>query len=96
MLFNMHIIESMGLMVKKPMLLEIHNKGAVDITHNWSVGGRTRHVDVLQYFLSDLKEEDVIFSKWIAGESNSSNLFTKNLRGRLFENIWLRTVENSN
>jgi hypothetical protein len=85
MLFNMRILESMGLKVRKPMILEIDNKGAVDLTHNWSVGGRTRHVDVRQYFLRDLKEEDVILSQWIAGDENSSDLFTKNLPGPLFE-----------
>jgi hypothetical protein len=85
MLFNMRILESMGLKVRKPMILEIDNKRAVDLTHNWSVGGRMRHVDVRQYFLGDLKEEDVILSKWIAGNENSSDLFTKNLPGPLFE-----------
>ena len=47
----MRIIESIGLRVKKPMILEIDNKGAVDIAHNSSVGGRTRHLGVREYFL---------------------------------------------
>jgi hypothetical protein len=42
MLYTMRIVESMGLKVEKPMILEIDNKGAVDLTDNWSVGGRTR------------------------------------------------------
>jgi hypothetical protein len=46
MLFAMRAVESMGLKFKKPMILEINNKGVVDLTHNWSVGGRTRHVEV--------------------------------------------------
>jgi len=28
------------------MILEVDNKGANDLAHNWSIGGRTRHVDV--------------------------------------------------
>jgi hypothetical protein len=39
MLFGMHLLESMGLKVKKPMVLEIDNKGAKDLAHNWSIGG---------------------------------------------------------
>jgi hypothetical protein len=35
----------MGLKVKETMILEIDNKGALDFTHNWSVGGRTCHVE---------------------------------------------------
>ena len=27
------------------MLLDISNKGTVDLINNWLVGGRTRHVD---------------------------------------------------
>jgi hypothetical protein len=43
MLCSMRIVESLGLEVKKPMILEIENKGAIDIANNWSIGGRTRH-----------------------------------------------------
>jgi hypothetical protein len=32
-----------------------------------------------------LKEENVIIAKWISGDNNSSDLFTKNLGGPLFE-----------
>jgi hypothetical protein len=39
MLFGMHLLESMGLKVKKPMVLEIDNKGAKDLVHNWGIGG---------------------------------------------------------
>ena len=60
MLFNMRILESIGLKVKKPMILWVDNKGTVDLANNWSVGGRTRHVDVRYYFLRELKEENLI------------------------------------
>jgi hypothetical protein len=33
MLFGMHLLESMGLKVKKPMVLEIDNKGAKDLPY---------------------------------------------------------------
>jgi hypothetical protein len=85
MLYTMHIVESIGLKVKKPMILEMDNKGAVGICNNWSVGGRTRHVDVRQYFLRELKEEGIIVTKWLSGKDMSSDLFTKNLARPLFE-----------
>jgi len=46
MLYVWHILESMGLKVKLPMILEMDNRGAVDLANNWSIGGRTRHVNV--------------------------------------------------
>jgi hypothetical protein len=34
MVFNMRVLESMGLKVKKPMILEMDDKGAVDLSKN--------------------------------------------------------------
>ena len=79
MLFNMRVLESIGLKVKKPMILWVDNKGAVDLANNWSVGGRTRHVDVRYYFLRELKEANLIHVKWMSGdEMSSDSLLTKN------------------
>ncbi len=65
MLYTMNVLESMGLKVRLPMVLEMDNKGAVDLANNWSVGGRTRHVDVRQYFLRELKESKIMDIRWI-------------------------------
>ena len=51
MQFVIRILNSTGLKVKLPMKPEIDNKGAKDITHNWSVGGGLRHVEVKHFFL---------------------------------------------
>jgi hypothetical protein len=85
MLYAMRILESIGLRVRKPMILEIDNKGAVGLANNWSVGGRTRHVEVRQYFLRELKEEGIIHTVWLRGDDMCSDLFTKNLARPLFE-----------
>jgi hypothetical protein len=84
MLFHKHLIESLGLHVELPMILEIDNKGAIDLANNWSATGRTRHVDVRHHFLRDLKEEGILKFKWLGTNENSSDLFTKNLAGALF------------
>jgi hypothetical protein len=79
MLYTKRIIESLGLSVQLPMILEVDNKGAVDLVNNYSVGGRTSHVETRQHFLRQLKEENVIKVIWTPGELNSSDLYTKNL-----------------
>ena len=85
MLFEMRILNSMGLKVKLPMTLEVDNKGAKDLINNWSIGGRTRHIEVKQYFLRELKEAGIIEIKWTSGDDMTSDLFTKNLSGPTFE-----------
>jgi hypothetical protein len=67
MLYVRYILESMGLKVKFPMILEMDNKGAVDLANNWSIGGPARHVDVRQCFLQELKESKVMDIYWIKG-----------------------------
>ena len=81
----MRVIESIGLKVKKPMILEVDNKGTVDLINNWSVGGRTRHVETRQLFLRELKERGVVMVQWCSGVDMTPDLFTKNLARPLFE-----------
>ena len=83
MIYCMRVIESVKLKVKKPMLLRIDNKGAVDSANGWSSGGRMRHVKL--NFLRELKEEGVIDIQWMSGKENLADLFTKNLGGSDFE-----------
>ena len=84
MLYTMRILESMGLQVEKPMILQVDNSGAVDIANNWSVSNRTRHVDTRLHFLREMKEQGIIKTVWVSGELNAADMFTKNLPGPLF------------
>ncbi len=61
------------------------NKSAVDLANNWSVGGQTRHVDVWQCFLWELKESKIMDIHRIKGSENDADVYTKNLDGPAFE-----------
>ena len=77
---------SIGLKVELPMILEMDNKGAVDSVHNWSQGGRTKHMEIqYMWFLHELKEKGLIRVNWLSGKENSANLFTKNLPAEDFK-----------
>ena len=79
MLFAMRVLESMGLKVQKPMILEMDNKGAVDLANNWSSAGCTRHVATRICFLHELKEEGTLVVRWTHHMNMSSDIFTKNV-----------------
>ena len=66
------------------MVLEMDNKGAVDLANNWSMGGRTHHVDVCNYFLRELNEQGLLIIKHVPGELNDMDIFTKNVSGPTF------------
>jgi hypothetical protein len=77
----------MGLKIKLPMLLKMDNKGADNLANDWSIGGQTRHVDIRQCFLRELKESKIIDICWIKASENDADVFTKNLDGPAFEKI---------
>ena len=70
--------------MKLPMLLEMNNSGAMDLANNWSVVGRTRHVDVRNYFLRKLKDQGMRIIKHIVGDDNDADIFTKNVIAAVF------------
>ncbi len=60
MIYAKHVLESLGHQVETPMVLQMDNKGAVDLIDSFSIGGPTRHIDVQQCFLRELKEEKIM------------------------------------
>ena len=79
MMYTYRVVVSMGLEVELPMLVEMDNSGARDLANSWSVGGRTRHVDVRMFFLWELKEDGQLAFKHVSGTENESDIFTKNV-----------------
>ena len=59
MMYIWRVLRCLELTVELHMILEVDNKGAVDFCNNWSVAGRTRHIEVKQYYLRELKEAGI-------------------------------------
>jgi len=84
MMYVKRLLESIDLRVALPMVLEVENKGAVDLINNFSVIGRTRQLENRQYYLRELKEQGMMVVKWKAGSENSSDLcLVRNSRNML-------------
>ncbi len=75
----------MALKVELPMILEMENKGAVDLVNSFSVRGQMRHIDIKQCFLQELKEANVLVVKWSPCLENEADIITKDLGGLLFK-----------
>jgi hypothetical protein len=73
MICQKNTLESIGLKVELPMILEMDNKGAVNHVNSFSVRGCTRHINVKQCFLQELKEAKVSVVKWIPGSENEAD-----------------------
>jgi hypothetical protein len=85
MIYQKNMLESIGLKVEFPMVLEMDNRGAINLINSFSVGVRTRHINVKQCFLRELKEAKILVVKWIPGSENEADIFTKNLDGPIFK-----------
>ena len=85
MLFTMHVLEDIGLSIKKLMILHVDCKGALDLTYGWNVSGLTKHVLVWACFLHELKEANQILCIWILTAINMVDMYTKNMSQLLFE-----------
>ncbi len=85
MIYQKNTLELIGLKVEYPMVLEMDNRGAIDLINSFSVGGCMQHIDVKQCFLQELKEAKILVVKWITGSENEADIFTKNLDGPIFK-----------
>ncbi len=50
-IYQKNTLESIGLKVEYPMVLEMDNRGAINLINSFSVGGCMQHIDVKQCFL---------------------------------------------
>jgi hypothetical protein len=85
MTYQNNALESNKLKVELSVILEMDNKGAVNLVNSFSVGGCTWHINVTQCFLQEIKEAKVLVVKWIPGSENEADIFTKNLDWPLFK-----------
>ncbi len=80
-IYQKNTLESIGLKVELPMILEMDNKGAVNLVNSFSVGGHTRNINIKQCFLRELKEAKVLVVKWIPGSENEADTSQRTLMG---------------
>ena len=83
MLYVYRLLDSIGLSVELPMLLEMENKGAVNVANSWSMGRGTHH-NVRNHFSRELKDEGLIVVKHVSGDENDADIFTKNTAAPVF------------
>ena len=96
MLFVMHILEDMGLRVKKPMILRVDCKGAIDLTYGWNVCGLTKHASIKACFLRELKEANTVLCVWMPTTANLTDMYTKNLTQQLYDRHRSTIVRDNN
>ena len=78
----------MGLLAEKLMMIEIYNRGAVDLANNWSTKRRKKRIQTRVFFLRDLKEEGILKIVWKKAVNNNVDMFTNNLAGQHYNECY--------
>ena len=73
----MQVLEDIGLHVKKPMILWVDCKDALDLTYGWNISRLMKHASVHACFLHELKEANLLLCIWLHTETNMEDMYTK-------------------
>ena len=79
MMFIKQVVESINFEVSLSMVLYCDNAGAIDLARNYSMGGRTKHIDVRHHYLRELIDQGFIRIEFVGTDDNISDIFTKGL-----------------
>ena len=83
--FIVNVLETMGVKVKKPIVVRVDNIGAIYMAENGGVSQRTKHVDLRTKFLTQYIEDGFIQIEFVRSENNASDIFTKNVSSEVYE-----------
>ena len=79
LMYMLKVLQSMLLKVELPFVVEVDNKGAIDLVNGWSSTGGTKHMDVRIMYLRELKEKKILKVVWQPTSENEADIFTKNV-----------------
>ena len=83
--FVYYILESLGIAVKLPVVMQVDNAGAIFMAENVSTSVRTRHVDTRYHFVREMIEDGFIKIIFVRTVHNDADLFTKNVNRETYE-----------
>ncbi|XP_040078229.1 secreted RxLR effector protein 161-like [Ixodes scapularis] len=69
--------------LQEPQVLLVDNQGAIVLAKNQVTSERSKHIDLKHFFLREKVEEGKLQLQYNKSSSNSADLFTKALNGRL-------------
>jgi transposase InsO family protein len=83
-LFIKQLLETIGIEVELPIIVRVDNVGAIFLGNNFSVGQRTKHIDIRTHFVRKYIEDDILKLVFIRSEDNDADIFTKNTTEDLY------------
>jgi hypothetical protein len=60
LIFVKQVVDSMGYKISYLIMIKVDNIGAIYLANNHTTSQPTKHIDILQYFLCNFIEENII------------------------------------
>jgi hypothetical protein len=74
-MFVKQVLETMGIGLKLPLIVQIGNVGSIFLSNNYSLGQRRKHIDIQRHFVC---EEGIIKILFVGTDNNDADIHTKN------------------
>ena len=79
------ILEFLGLLIEKPVVIHCDNVGAIFLGNNAKASLRTKHIDVRYHFVREYIVDGTVEVMFVGSEDNDADIFTKNVGKEVFE-----------
>src|ERR1051325_6785695 len=81
------VLEEMDVEVKKPLVLQIDNKSAINLAKNQVLHGRSKHIEARFHFLREKVNRGELEVRHCSSEAQLADIFTKGLKIDRFLNL---------
>ena len=81
------LLEEMIVGVKKPLVLQINNKSAINLAKNLVLHGRSKHIEARFHFLREMVNRGELEVRHCSSEAQLTDFFTKGLKIDRFLNL---------
>ena len=87
LIFIRNILESIGLKIQYPMIVEVDNTGAIYLGMNRATGQRTKHIDIRYHFVREFIDEGIVKIVFVSTKENDADVFTKNVTSEIYDRM---------
>jgi hypothetical protein len=84
-MFVKQVLETMGIGMRLPIIVRIDNVGAIYLSNNYSLGQRTKHIDIRRHFVREFVEDGIIKTLFVGTDNNDADIHTKNTSEEVFK-----------
>jgi hypothetical protein len=67
----------MGINLALPKLVKVDNVGSINLSNNYSLSQRTKHIDIWRHFVREFVQDGILKTIFVPTDENESDISTK-------------------